>query len=170
MTPRICKGWQHVMGRWRDDIGHALERWWPGHPPETAARHTASVASDVSCYSSSLLSSGGGSLYVQETETEFIVLADLPGLKRDDYTVEVTGTLLMIRGEQKRATGQGDCECSLPECHDGAFVRILRFFRAIAPEQAHATYANGVLGITLPKTTRATSTWVQVDIQEGERP
>lgn len=150
MTPRICKGWHHMIRHWRDDIHGALERWWPSHPLETAAHSTAAAAEVV--------------LDVEETDEALIVLADLPGLKPGSYTVEATGKRLVICGEQKGSAAQGDRDCSITERHYGAFARTLHLPCDVDPEKAHATYANGVLQITLPKTARATSTWVQINV------
>ena len=148
MTSRICKDWQRVIGRWRDDIHRALARWWPRHPPETAAHPT--VAEVV--------------LDVEETDDALIVMADLPGLKQGDCTVEATGERLMIRGEQKSSAAQRGCACSMTERHYGAFARTLHLPCDIDPAKSCATYANGVLQITLPKTARATSARVQINV------
>lgn len=146
MTP------QNVLKRWRDDIGHALERWWPSHPPEIAARPAAPLAAVM--------------LDVEETDEALIVLVDLPGLKQGDCTVEATGERLVIQGEQKWSAAHGDRTCSVTERYYGAFARTLHLPCNIDPEKARATYASGVLQITLPKTARATSTRLQINVQD----
>ena len=146
MTPR------NVLRRWRDDIHHALDCWWSRCPPETAAHPTAAVVKVV--------------LDVEETDDALIVMADLPGLKQGDCTVEATRRCLVIRGEKKRSAVQEDRACSTTECRDGAFARTLHLPCDIDPDKARATYENGVLQITLPKVARTTSTWVQISIQE----
>lgn len=151
MTSRICKDWHHMLRRWRDDIHRGLERWWLSHPPETADHSAASVAEVV--------------LNVEETAEVLIVLADLPGLKPGDCTVEATEERLVIQGELKSSAAQGARDCSITERHYGAFARTLHLPCDVDPEKAHATYENGVLQITLPKTARATSTWVQINVQ-----
>lgn len=151
MTSRICKGWHYTISRWRDDIHRGLEHWRPRHPPETADHSAAAVAEVV--------------LNVEETDEALIVLADLPGLKPGDCTVEVTEERLVIQGELKSSAAQGDRDCSITERHYGAFARTLPLPCDVDPEKAHATYANGVLQITLPKTTRATPTRVQINVQ-----
>ena len=151
MTSRSCKGWHHMIRRWRDDIPRVLERWRPNHPPETAEHSAAAVAEVV--------------LNVEETDEALIVLADLPGLKPGDCTVEATEERLVIQGELKSSAAQRDRDCSITERHYGAFARTLHLPCNVDPEKAHATYENGVLQITLPKTTRATPTWVQINVQ-----
>ena len=145
MTPR------NVIRRWRDAIHRVLERWWPSHPPATAAHSTAAVAEVV--------------LDVEETNEALIVLADLPGLKPGDCTVEATEECLVIRGERKWSAAHGDRTCSVTELHEGAFARTLHLPCNVDPDKARATYANGVLQITLPKTARATPARVQINVQ-----
>jgi HSP20 family protein len=144
MTPR------NVLRRWRDAIHRVRKRWWPSHPPATTVHSSAAVAEVV--------------LDVEETDEALIVLADLPGLKPGDCTVEATGEWLVIRGEQKWSAAHGHHICAVTELHDGAFARTLHLPCDIDPEKARATYENGVLQIVLPKTTRATSTRVQINV------
>jgi HSP20 family protein len=149
MTPR------YVIRRWRDDINRVLERWWPSHPPATAAHSTAAVDEVV--------------FNVEETNEALIVLADLPGLKPGDCTVEATTECLVIWGELKLSAAHGDRNCSITERHYGAFTRTLPLPCDVDPDKACATYDNGVLQITLPKTTRITPIWVQINVQEAAR-
>jgi HSP20 family protein len=100
---------------------------------------------------------------VGETDDELIVTTDVPELKRDDYTVEIFGERLVVRGEQKQSSerdGHGDDT----ERGYGAFMRILPLPRAVAAEHAQAHYKNGVLRVTLPKTARTEPRRVKVQV------
>jgi len=100
---------------------------------------------------------------VGETDDELIVTTDVPELKQDDYTVEILGERLVVRGEQKQSSEQhgraDDAERSY-----SAFMRILPLPRAVDAEHAQAHYNNGVLRVTLPKTVRAETRRVKLPV------
>jgi HSP20 family protein len=85
-----------------------------------------------------------------EQDNAYMLRAELPGMQRDDITVECRDGMLTVRGEQTIA--------SAPH---GAVPRIKRGYRAFArrfvlsqPVEADAmatTYTHGVLEVHLPK-------------------
>jgi HSP20 family protein len=85
-------------------------------------------------------------------------------LKRDDYTVEIFDERLVVRGEQKQSSEQ-DGHADDTERGYGAFMRILPLPRAVDAEHAHAHYKNGVLRVTLPKTARAETRRVKLQVR-----
>ena len=101
---------------------------------------------------------------VGETDDELIVTTDVPELKRDDYTVEIFGERLVVRGEQKQSS-ERDGHDDYAERGYNAFIRILPLPRAVDAEYAWAHYKNGVLRVTLPKTARAKSRRVKVQVR-----
>jgi HSP20 family protein len=90
-------------------------------------------------------------LDLYETETAFILEADLPGVKETDVSVEVKNEELILEGHRAfaRVTTQ-DCF----HCHErraGRFVRKLRLPASADQTQIRAEFGNGVLRVTLPK-------------------
>lgn len=90
-------------------------------------------------------------LDLYETETDFILEADLPGVKEEDVAVTVENNELVLQGQRsfERTTTRGNFYCS--ERRSGRFVRRLRLSAAINQEQIRAGFDNGVLRVTLPK-------------------
>lgn len=93
---------------------------------------------------------------VRETDTAYIVEADLPGLTIEDIDVQVEGTTLIISGERKGEQSSG------PNGHYTHFERWLgKFHRsftlptAVKVDEVDAKYANGVLTVTVPKVEEA---------------
>jgi HSP20 family protein len=87
---------------------------------------------------------------VVEQDDAYVLRAELPGMQRDDMTVECRDGMLTVRGEQTIASAS-----------DGAVPRIKHGYRACArrfvlsePVEADAmttTYTHGVLEVHLPK-------------------
>ncbi len=89
---------------------------------------------------------------VAETETEYEVTVDLPGLKPEDFTVELKNGELWIIGERKEEKEQRGKTFHRVERHCGEFRRIVPFPTAVAEDKVTAQYTEGVLKVTVPKT------------------
>ena len=90
-------------------------------------------------------------LDLYETETAFILEADLPGVKEQEVSVRVENHELVLAGHRafERETTQ-DCF----HCHErraGRFTRRLRLPTSVDQAQIRAEFGNGVLRVTLPK-------------------
>jgi HSP20 family protein len=87
-------------------------------------------------------------LDVRETEEEYLVLVDLPGVKSDDVTIELSDHMLSISGS-RAAVEIGDPQLS--ERPHGSFVRTLTLPQGIDEEKIAANYKDGVLELHVPK-------------------
>lgn len=94
-----------------------------------------------------------------------LVTAELPGFDRDDFTVEVTGERLVIRGEKKQTSTRNGQGYTYTERRYGAFARAMRLPCEVETDKAQATYKNGILRLTLPKTARARASRVKVRVR-----
>jgi HSP20 family protein len=90
-------------------------------------------------------------LDLYETDTAFILEADLPGVKKQDVVVEVEENDLVLQGRRsvERINRGGNFYCH--ERRSGQFVRRLRLPTSVNREQIRAEFRNGVLRVTLPK-------------------
>jgi HSP20 family protein len=165
MAQLIPASWRQALARLRDDIQSALERWLPKRQAEET--HAELMPLNGPLWISSSFLEGSPALDMEETDDALIVVADLPGLERDDFTVEITGQRLVIRGEQKRSAERRGRNYYYAERSYGTFARALPLPCEIDPDKAHATYKHGVLRITLPKTARAKATQVHITVHEG---
>jgi HSP20 family protein len=87
-------------------------------------------------------------LDVRETEEEYLVLVDVPGVKPDDVTIEVSDHVLSISGSRAPVeTG----EAQLSERPHGSFVRTLTLPQGVDDEKIAANYSDGVLELHVPK-------------------
>jgi len=92
---------------------------------------------------------------VVETEAEFRVAAELPGLEEKDIDVALEDGVLTIRGERKVESEGDDGDVLRVETWRGAFRRSLRLPAAVDADAIKATYRVGILTVTLPKAPEA---------------
>jgi HSP20 family protein len=86
-----------------------------------------------------------------ETASEFVLTAEVPGLPRDQIEINVEESRITIRGE--RATGQVPCEqYHRVERGHGRFSRAFALPEPIDIEHVSADLKDGILTITIPKT------------------
>lgn len=92
---------------------------------------------------------------VSETDKEFCVTAELPGLTEDDVDISVTGDRIIIKGE-KRSEKEDRKDEKGRQFHriertSGAFERMMVLPFNIDPDTVHAVVKDGVLTVTIPK-------------------
>jgi HSP20 family protein len=94
------------------------------------------------------------SMDVSETDKEFKVTVELPGVKEEDVDVTLQDDMLTIRGEKKSETEQGGEKENFHyvERSYGSFQRSLRLPVVVKPDEVKARFRDGVLTISLPKT------------------
>lgn len=104
---------------------------------------------------------------VMETTTAYLVIAELPGLTLDDFTVEASATTVSLTG--RRRTKEARCDRYLRlERNEGEFRRSFSFPEPIDPGAVSARCTDGVLRLELPKATRNTPRKVAIGSPEAE--
>lgn len=86
-----------------------------------------------------------------ETDTDYRVIVELPGVDPKDVSIELRGDVLTIRGEKKAEHEEKAENRYLVERRFGRFERQIRLPAEIDLDKAEATYDKGVLTIRLPK-------------------
>ena len=95
---------------------------------------------------------GWPNIEVSETEKEVKVTAELPGLEEKDIEVELANGVLSIKGEKKTETE--DKGRLFSERYYGRFERRIPI-DDIEEDKVAASFKNGVLTVTLPKSQKA---------------
>jgi HSP20 family protein len=101
-----------------------------------------------------------------ETDNEVRVCAELPGMQVKDVEVLFEDGVLTLRGERKSETE--DPERGFSERYYGRFERRIGLPAAVQEDQAKATFENGVLTITVPKSPEALSHSRRIPISAGK--
>lgn len=89
---------------------------------------------------------------VSETDNEIRITAELPGVSEKDVEVDLNDDVLVIRGEKKLEQKEEKENFHFVERSYGTFQRALQLPGPVNPEEVKATFENGVLTVTLPKT------------------
>ena len=85
-----------------------------------------------------------------QNNNELTIRADLPGLKKDEVSVEITENAVTIQGERKREREEDREGYYRSERTYGSFYRVIPLPEGTITEQAKARFNNGVLEITIP--------------------
>ncbi len=175
MTQLMPERWRQGLSQLRSDIHDAIDRWWhhhrhtQGNGPAVPARRVDSELVEETTWPLRFPSSLTAQLPlvdVEETDDDVLITAELPGLEKDDFTVDISGErMLRIRGEKKQSTEKKSRGAYYAECSYGAFSRSLPLPCAIDADHAKATYKHGTLKMTLPKTDRAKRNRVNIQVQ-----
>ena len=120
---------QDRMNRMFDDAGRG---WRNGDEPSATTTWSPSVD-------------------IFETEGEIVVKAELPGMSREDITLNLEKNVLTLRGERKFEKEAKDDNYHRIERSYGSFSRAFSIPVTVDEEKIRADYKEGVLKIVLPK-------------------
>lgn len=102
---------------------------------------------------------------VHEGKDNYVVKADLPGLKKEDLDITVQNNHLIIKGEKKYEESQDSDNAIRTERFYGSFYRSLALPTEVDGDNVKASYTNGTLELTLPKKEEAKPKQITVDIK-----
>lgn len=101
---------------------------------------------------------------VTEKDNEYLVHADLPGMKREDFDISVEGNRFILRGERKEEQKTEKKGYHYSERRYGGFARVFTLPVEIDTEKVRASYKNGVLEVSLPKSAKEKPKKIDVTI------
>ena len=106
------------------------------------------------------------SIDVAETDTEYKVTAELPGLEEKDVELTLRDNALTISGEkrdEREDRGEGRYYA---ERFVGRFSRTLPLPEEVDADKVAAAFKNGVLTVVMPKSQQARDTAKRIPIQK----
>jgi HSP20 family protein len=109
-------------------------------------------------------------LEVFQRDGALTVRVDLPGIKQEEVTVTVEEGVLTITGERKAEKEERKKEWERTERTYGRFLRTVAIPEGVDLKAVKATFANGVLEITLPLPAAVPATTPFTVAIEGEAP
>src|SRR3954469_1003996 len=86
-----------------------------------------------------------------ETADDFVLRADLPGMRQEEVKIEVEDTVLTVSGERKAEHEAREEGFYRLERAFGAFSRSLTLPKGVNAEAVSASFSNGVLEVHIPK-------------------
>ena len=99
---------------------------------------------------------------IKETDKEFVISADLPGVNKEDIKVNVDKGVLTIQAESRAEESHEGEIWHLTERRYGVFQRSFRLPETVNSDQIQAHHRNGVLELVLPKTQTAAARQIQI--------
>lgn len=99
---------------------------------------------------------------LSETADAYQLRMDVPGIKPDDITVQVTGDTVRVSGERKEEKEEKNKTYHRVERRSGKFSEIVTLPGAVKDENVQAEFHDGVLTVTLPKTDASKTRTVKV--------
>ncbi len=91
------------------------------------------------------------SVDISETDTQFELSVELPGMKKEDITVDLERGRLTISGERKFENEEKGKNYHRIETQYGSFNRTFHLPDTINEDSVVAKYDNGILNITIEK-------------------
>jgi len=100
---------------------------------------------------------------IVETEENYTVRLELPGVDRQSIDVKATDRNLAISAERPASNSESNQAPLLSEFRSGTWSRSFRFPHSLNREQVKASYRDGILEIVAGKAVEHTSVSVTVE-------
>lgn len=88
---------------------------------------------------------------ISETDKEYVVTGEIPGVNAKDLDVTLTDGILTIKGEKKQENEEKEENYHRIERRYGSFERSFRIPEKVKTKKLNATYKDGVFKLSLPK-------------------
>lgn len=102
---------------------------------------------------------------IRETDKEWIIDAELPGVDKDSINIEVEDGYLTISVEQNEEFNEERENYVRKERSYGSFRRSF-FLNNVKEDEIKAVYKNGILTVTLPKAKPDNKRRIQIDVKD----
>ena len=106
---------------------------------------------------------------VFEKDNRLVTRLDLPGVKKENLNVEITDGMLNISGEKKNETEEKTENYYRQEREYGRFYRTVPLPEGVKFEEVKATFADGVLEVSVPVPVKVESKPKTVEIEGRDK-
>jgi HSP20 family protein len=90
-------------------------------------------------------------LDLTETEKEFVIRAEIPGVPRENLDVHLEGEVLTLTGHREKNLREAAENILWEERETGKFLRTIRLPKAVEGSKVEAVYNEGILTVHVPK-------------------
>lgn len=148
------------VDRFFDDFGMGLGWHWPrvfSRSHEMLRRETGLIPAEWS-----------PRIEVTEREGQLVVKAELPGMTKDDVSVELTDESLTIQGERRQEKKESRDGYLYNECTYGRFFRAIPLPEGAETQKATAQFVSGVLEVAMPYAHKNDKKARRIEVREGK--
>ena len=144
-------GWEHPVNMFQREIDRMFDDAWRGFdlPAFGRGERGGLVSPRVD---------------VNETDDKILVTAELPGMDEKDVELLWSDNVLTIKGEKKAEHEGKERGYTYTERSYGSFERRIPIDSEVVSDKFGATFKNGVLTVTLPKTPEARKHFTRIPI------
>ncbi|KTD04975.1 Hsp20/alpha crystallin family protein [Fluoribacter gormanii] len=103
---------------------------------------------------------------IKEEKERFLVLADLPGVNKDDIQISLEHNILTLRGVRHFEKTESKNEYTRMERSQGQFYRRFSLPQTVDDTKISAKYRHGVLEISIPKKDMAVEKKIDITVEE----
>jgi HSP20 family protein len=144
----IIKRDYYPLGR---DFSNLLENFFKGHPDDASFVDTGSWAPAVD---------------IKEDKDRFLVIADIPGVKKENIHVSLENNILTIQGERRSEKKETENNYSRVERTQGQFYRRFSLPQTVDEGKISAKCKHGVLEISIPKKESGLEKQIEIKVEE----
>ncbi len=102
---------------------------------------------------------------IYEEGDDIVVKGELPGMKREDLSIDFTEDTITISGEKRKEEKVEQKNYYRYERSCGSFSRRFRFPVGVETDRANAKLKDGILEVRVPKTEEAKKKAKKIDIE-----
>jgi len=102
-------------------------------------------------------------LDIEETKDAITVRAEIPGMKKEEIRIAISGDTLSISGERKHRAEEKGRTFHRIERSYGCFMRTLVLPSDVQGDKVKATYTDGILELNMPKSETAKVREISID-------
>ena len=129
------------LTRVRSEFDHLLDDFWSRPMGLNLTRRIQALS--------------GPALELKDKETEFELVAEIPGMKAEDVELKVSDGILRLTGEKREEHEEKEEGFLFSERRYGRFERAIELPQGIDLEKISATTRDGILSVHLPKSPAA---------------
>ena len=101
---------------------------------------------------------------IAESKDAYLIKAEVPGMKKEDFSLEVKDNVLTLSGERKFEQTEDGVEYRRVERTAGKFVRSFTLPELVKHDAIKANYQDGVLEIQVPKAEAAKPKRIEISV------
>jgi HSP20 family protein len=101
---------------------------------------------------------------IYETKDAIVLHVELPGVTKEDISLEVKDSTLTLKGEKKLEKDVKEESYHRMERTYGSFMRVFTLPSTMQQEKVKAKFKDGILEVTIPKSEEAKPKQIKVDV------